>query len=60
MGWMTKFHIDYGKSYFLELQVYGINDNMLYQDNKSAMLLEKNRKKSRTKKINIFTCNTIS
>ena len=36
--------------YFLEAQGYGINKNILYQDNMSAMLLEKNRKKSSTKK----------
>ena len=31
--------------YFLEAQGYGIDENILYQDNMSAMLLEKNRKK---------------
>ena len=35
--------------YFLEAQGYGIDKNILYQDNMSAMLLEKNRKKSSTK-----------
>ena len=35
--------------YFLEAQGYGIDENILYQDNMSAMLLEKNRKKSSTK-----------
>ena len=35
--------------YFLEAQGYGINENILYQDNTSAMLLEKNGKKSSTK-----------
>ena len=35
--------------YFLEAQVYGIDKNILYQDNMSAMLLEKNRKTSSTK-----------
>ena len=35
--------------YFLEAQGYGINENILYQDNMSAMLLEKNGKKSSTK-----------
>jgi hypothetical protein len=42
--------------YFLEAQGYKVNDNILYQDNKSAMLLEKNGKASsskRTKHINI-------
>ena len=35
--------------YFLEVQEYGIDENILYQDNMSAMLLENNRKKSSTK-----------
>ena len=35
--------------YFLEAQGYGINKNILYQDNMSAMLLEKNGEKSSTK-----------
>ena len=35
--------------YFLESQGYGIDKNILYQDNMSAMLLEKNGKKSSTK-----------
>ena len=35
--------------YFLEAQGYGIDNNILYQDNMSAMLLEKNGKKSSTK-----------
>ena len=35
--------------YFLEAQGYGIDKNILYQGNMSAMLLEKNRKKSSTK-----------
>jgi hypothetical protein len=42
--------------YFLEAQGYDINDNLLYQDNKSAILLEKNGKMSsgkRTRHINI-------
>ena len=42
--------------YFMEAQGYKVNDNILFQDNKSAMLLEKNGKKSsskRTKHINI-------
>ena len=36
-------------SYFLEAEGYGINENILYQDNMSAILLEKNGKKSSTK-----------
>ena len=36
--------------YFLEAQGYGIDKNILYQDNTSAILLEKNGKKSSTKK----------
>jgi len=42
--------------YFLEAQRYKITENILYQDNKSAILLKKNRKASsskRTKHINI-------
>ena len=35
--------------YFLEAQGYGIDENVLYQDNMSAMLLEKNGNKSSTK-----------
>ena len=46
--------------YFLEAQGYGINENILYQENMSAMLLEKNGKKSSTKKRKILTCATIS
>jgi hypothetical protein len=36
--------------YFLEAQGYDINDNLLYQDNKSAILLEKNGKMSSGKR----------
>ena len=42
--------------YFLESQGYGVFENILYQDNQSAILLEKNGKASsskRTKHINI-------
>ncbi len=42
--------------YFMEAQGYQVQDNILYQDNKSAILLEKNGKASsskRTKHINI-------
>ena len=35
--------------YFLEEQVYRINNNILYQDNQSAMLLEKNVRASSSK-----------
>ena len=35
--------------YFLEAQGYGIDENILYQDNMRAMLLEKNGKKYSTK-----------
>ena len=41
---------------FLEAQGYGIDKNILYQDNKSAILLEENGKKSsskRTRALNI-------
>jgi hypothetical protein len=43
--------------YFLEAQGYGVAENILYQDNQSAILLEKNGKASsgkRTKHINIL------
>ena len=42
--------------YFLEAQGYHVNDSVVYQDNQSAMLLEKNGKASsskRTRHINI-------
>jgi hypothetical protein len=42
--------------YFLEAQGYKIDDNVLYQDNQSAMLLEKNGRGSsgkRTRHINV-------
>ena len=42
--------------YFMEAQGYGVRENIVYQDNKSAILLEKNGKASsskRTKHINI-------
>ena len=35
--------------YFLEAQGYGIDENILYQDNMSPMLLENNGKKYSTK-----------
>ena len=41
--------------YFMEAQGYGIRENIVYQDNKSAILMEKNSKASsskRTKHIN--------
>jgi hypothetical protein len=42
--------------YFLEAQWYGVNDSIIYQDNQSAILLEKNGRASsgkRTRHINI-------
>jgi hypothetical protein len=42
--------------YFLKAQGYGVSDNIIFQDNKSTMLLERNGKASsskRTKHINI-------
>ncbi len=42
--------------YFLEAQGYGVEDSIIYQDNQSAMLLEKNGRASsgkRTRHINI-------
>ena len=43
-------------NYFLDRQGYDIDENLMYQDNVSTMLLEKNGKKSsakKTKHINI-------
>ena len=48
------------KTYFLEAQGYGIEENTLYQDNMSAILLEKNWKEYSTKIQNISTCAIIS
>jgi hypothetical protein len=42
--------------YFMKAQGYGVKDNILFQDNKSSIILEKNGKASsskRTKHINI-------
>jgi hypothetical protein len=42
--------------YFMKAQGYGVKDNVLFQDNKSSILLENNGKASsskRTKHINI-------
>ena len=42
--------------YFLNHQGYKVNDNIIFQDNKSSMLLERNGKASsgkRTKHINV-------
>ena len=36
--------------YFMERQGYKVEDNILFQDNKSAILLEKNGKTYSTKK----------
>jgi hypothetical protein len=43
--------------YFMKAQGYGVKDNVLFQDNKSSIILEKNGKASsskRTKHINIW------
>ena len=37
-------------NYFLNWQGYNVKDTILYQDNKSAILLEKNGKKSSSKR----------
>ena len=42
--------------YFLNKQGYGVKENVLYQDNQSAMVLERNRRASsgkRTRHINV-------
>jgi hypothetical protein len=36
--------------YFLEAQGYGVTDNVVYQDNQSAMLLERNGRRSSSKR----------
>jgi hypothetical protein len=44
------------KRYFMKAQVYGVKDNVLFQDNKSSILLENNGKalsSKRTKHISI-------
>jgi hypothetical protein len=52
--------------YFMKAQGYGVKDNVLFQDNKSSILLENNGKASsrkRTKHINIryfFITNRVS
>jgi hypothetical protein len=38
--------------YFMKAQGYGVKDNVLFQDNKSSILLEKNVKDSRSKHTN--------
>ena len=38
---------------FLESQGYGVTENIIYQDNKSTIILEKNGKPSSIKKPNI-------
>jgi hypothetical protein len=46
----------YWTRYFMKAQGYGVKDNVLFQDNKSSILLEKNGKalsSNRTKHINI-------
>jgi hypothetical protein len=39
--------------YFTKAQGYGVKENVLFQDNKSSILLEKNGKASSSKRINI-------
>jgi hypothetical protein len=38
--------------YFMKVQGYGVKDNVLFQDNKSSILLKKNGKASSSKRIN--------
>jgi hypothetical protein len=40
--------------YFLEAQGYGVNDNILHQDNKPAVLLGQNDKAASSKRTKIF------
>ena len=42
--------------YFLEAQGYGVNDSIIYQDNQSAILLEKNGRKSSNKRTKHLNC----
>ena len=43
-------------NYFLDGQGYGTHDNILYQDNQSAILLEKNGRKSSSKRTKHLNC----
>ena len=43
-------------NYFLEAQGYGHQDTILYQDNQSAILLEKNGHKSSSKRTKHLNC----
>jgi hypothetical protein len=43
-------------NYFLDAQGYGTNDTILYQDNQSAILLEKNGRKSSSKRTKHLNC----
>jgi hypothetical protein len=43
-------------NYFLEAQGYGHQDTILYQDNQSAILLEKNGRKSSSKRTKHLNC----
>jgi hypothetical protein len=43
-------------NYFLEAQGYGHQDTVLYQDNQSAILLEKNGRKSSSKRTKHLNC----
>jgi hypothetical protein len=41
-----------GTRYFMKAQGYGVKDNVLFQDNKSSIILEKNGKDSSSKRTN--------
>jgi hypothetical protein len=43
-------------NYFLKAQRYGHQDTILYQDNQSAILLEKNGRKSSSKRTKHLNC----
>jgi hypothetical protein len=43
-------------NYFLEAQGYGHQDTILYQDNQSSILLEKNDRKSSSKRTKHLNC----
>ena len=47
-------------NYFLDAQGYGHQDTILYQDNQSAILLEKNGRKSSSKRTKHLNCRFIS
>eukprot|EP00957_Ditylum_brightwellii_P174273 13268140-Ditylum_brightwellii.AAC.1 len=51
-GWNEQWYAqDVMDKVFLEAQSFTVKDNIMYQDNKSSLKLEKNRRGSSVKKI---------